>query len=73
MSDHPPKEQHMKDDPNKRAADALKVNLSESWEVKYWTKKLGCTDEELAAAVKEVGASPANLEARFKPKQSPLA
>jgi hypothetical protein len=29
--------------------------MHEKWEVQYWTKELGVTEEELAKAVKEAG------------------
>ncbi|WP_282369964.1 DUF3606 domain-containing protein [Pseudomonas sp. PS02290] len=35
--------------------DRARVNTSEDWELKYWTKELGVTEEQLKAAVKAVG------------------
>ncbi|EKN4790584.1 MULTISPECIES: DUF3606 domain-containing protein [Yersinia] len=32
------------------------ISLSEDWEVKYWTKALGVTEQQLRAAVKAVGS-----------------
>ncbi|PJE87405.1 DUF3606 domain-containing protein [Yersinia mollaretii] len=32
------------------------INLSEDWEVKYWTKALSVTEQQLRAAVKAVGS-----------------
>ncbi|WP_291821173.1 DUF3606 domain-containing protein [Bosea sp. (in: a-proteobacteria)] len=37
--------------------DRTRINLSEEYEVQYWTKKFGVTKEQLAAAVKTAGSS----------------
>lgn len=37
--------------------DRTRINLSEDYEVQYWTKKFGVTKEQLAAAVKTAGSS----------------
>lgn len=37
--------------------DRTRINLSEDYEVEYWTKKWGITKEQLAAAVKTAGPS----------------
>ncbi len=48
----------MSDDLNKKGPqDRSKINIHESWEVKYWCGKFDCTKAELAAAVKAVGVS----------------
>jgi hypothetical protein len=39
----------------RQPADAQRVNVNESWEVEYWTKKFGCSEAQLRAAVKAVG------------------
>lgn len=39
--------------------DQNRINLKESWEVKYWTNALGVSKEELERAVKAVGNSAA--------------
>jgi Protein of unknown function (DUF3606) len=38
-------------------ADRCKVNLHEPREVEYWTRKFGCSAEQLRAAVAKVGSS----------------
>lgn len=43
----------------KGAPDRSHINLGESWEVKYWTKHLGVSEEQLRAAVEKVGNSAA--------------
>jgi len=46
----------MADDTSKRSPqDASKINVHESWELEYWTKKFGVSAQELEAAVKAVG------------------
>lgn len=48
----------MADDKTKRGpADSSRINLSEDYEVAYWTKALGITKEKLTEAVKEAGSS----------------
>ncbi|WP_151965865.1 DUF3606 domain-containing protein [Acinetobacter soli] len=39
----------------KQPQDPQKINVNESWELTYWTKKLGVSEGELKAAVKAVG------------------
>jgi len=45
---------------NRGQQDRSRINLHEKWEVQYWTKELGVTEEELAKAVKEAGSSSAD-------------
>jgi hypothetical protein len=39
--------------------DRSKINMSESWEVKYWTRELGISRAELQQIVDKVGNSAA--------------
>jgi hypothetical protein len=39
--------------------DRSKINLNEDYEVKYWTRELGVTKEELRRVVEKVGNSAA--------------
>ena len=41
--------------------DRSKVNVHESWEVEYWTKRFDCTPNELKDAVNKVGVSVDNV------------
>jgi Protein of unknown function (DUF3606) len=41
----------------KGAPDRSKINMHEDYEVKYWTKELGVSKEELQKAVDKVGNS----------------
>ena len=46
----------MADDTSKRgAADRSRINVHEPHEVRYWTKELGVSEEELKNAVAQVG------------------
>jgi hypothetical protein len=45
----------MADDKTKRApADRGKINMQEDYEVRYWTKELGVTREQLQRAIGKV-------------------
>ncbi|ROH99527.1 DUF3606 domain-containing protein [Chryseobacterium daecheongense] len=53
----------MSDDLSKRRPqDASKVNVNETWELEYWSKKFGVTKERLKEAVKAVGTSAAEVQ-----------
>lgn len=53
----------MGDDLTKRGpADRNRVNVNEDWEMRYWTGRFACTDEELKAAVKAVGPMKDDVE-----------
>lgn len=59
----------MSDDLNKRGPqDASRINVNEEWELRYWTNKLGVSEEELKAAVNKVGVSVDAVSAHFGPK-----
>ena len=48
----------MADDTSKRGgADRTRINLNEDYEVRYWTKALGVTEERLRELVREHGNS----------------
>jgi hypothetical protein len=50
----------MADDLSKKGPqDSSRINLSERWEVDYWTRTLGVSKEELEKAVRAVGSSAA--------------
>ena len=38
-------------------ADRSRINLSERWELSYWTKELGVSEEVLRRAVEKAGSS----------------
>ncbi len=48
----------MSDDKNDRGPqDRARIDVNEDYEVQYWTEALGCTPDELRAAVRAVGVS----------------
>lgn len=51
---------------NRGPQDASKINLSEKWELKYWSEKFGISEEKLRNTVKEVGNSAAKVAAHLK-------
>lgn len=46
----------------KNPEDSKKINISQDWEISYWTKKLDVTDEEIRAAVGAVGPLVADVK-----------
>ncbi|MCU1238264.1 MAG: hypothetical protein JWP63_6231 [Candidatus Solibacter sp.] len=57
----------MADDKTKTAPqDAQRVNANEDYEVEYWSKKFGCTPEQLKAAVRKAGVMAKDVEAELK-------
>ena len=45
----------MADDKNKTAADGRRIDVHETYEIGYWSRKFGVTREELSEAVQKVG------------------
>lgn len=45
----------MPDDASKTGSDRKFIALEQDYEVRDWAKSLGCTEDELRAAVKAVG------------------
>ena len=57
----------MSDDPKKKGAqERSRISTSEDYEVRYWSKKLGVSPDELKAAVKKVGNSAAAVEKELR-------
>ena len=53
----------MADDLSKRGgADRNRVNVQEPHEVQYWTRKFGCSEQQLKEAVSRVGVMAADVE-----------
>ncbi|MBC3376176.1 DUF3606 domain-containing protein [Pseudomonas sp. SWRI92] len=40
---------------NRGPQDRNRINTSEDWELRYWAKEFGVTEDELKAAVKAAG------------------
>lgn len=56
----------MADDRNKRGPrDSSRINLSENYEVRYWTEALGVSEEELRQAVHAAGSSAKAVREHF--------
>jgi Protein of unknown function (DUF3606) len=45
----------MVDDPSKRGADRLRINVSQEHECRYWAERFGVSPGELKAAVSRAG------------------
>jgi hypothetical protein len=59
----------MSDDKSKTGSpDRNRINVNEEYELRDWSKKFGCTPEELKAAVKAVGTSAKAVEQHLKSK-----
>ncbi len=57
------------DDKNKRRPqDSSRIDVSEDYELQYWSEKFGVTHEELKKAVAKVGVSADAVAAYFKDK-----
>jgi hypothetical protein len=55
------------DDKTKTAPhDRERINVHEDYEVRYWSTKFACTEEQLKAAVKKVGVMVKDVEAELK-------
>lgn len=55
---HPSEALKMADDlSNRGPQDRSKINIEESWEVRYWSQKFGVTEQQLKDAVRAVGQS----------------
>jgi hypothetical protein len=50
---------------NRGPQDRARVNTSEPWELIYWTKEFGVTEEQLKAAVKAVGPMVVDVRRKF--------
>ena len=44
--------------------DNVLINMNESWEVRDWAKKFGCTEEQLKQCGKDTGSSSAKKIAK---------
>jgi hypothetical protein len=45
-----------------RPQDSSRINMNEDYEVRYWTRKFGCTKTQLKVAVEKVGVSATAVE-----------
>ena len=59
----------MSDDKSKKGSqDRSRINLNEDYEVRYWTKRFGVSEEKLRAAVEKAGVSAEAVERELKRK-----
>ena len=57
----------MADEPSKRGPqDRSRINTSEDYEVRYWSRKFGVSAEQLKAAVRKVGNSTKAVERELR-------
>ena len=58
------------DDPNaddeRRPVDVANVNITEEWELRWWARELGLSEDQLKAAVQEVGTATTKLR-QYRP------
>ena len=55
------------DDLSRKApADAVRLNVNEAHEIRYWCDKFGCTPTELRNAVRAVGVLSRNVDAELR-------
>ncbi len=46
----------------RRPEDPAKINLNQQWEIDYWTKQLGISEQKLRTLVKKVGVNVADVK-----------
>ena len=51
---------------------ALQVNLHDDEDMRYWCKKMHCTEHQLREAVSQVGPVPSNVEAYVQQRATSL-
>ncbi|HEY6079101.1 MAG TPA: DUF3606 domain-containing protein [Polyangiaceae bacterium] len=49
--------------------DRSRINVSEAQDVTYWCTKLACSETQLRAAVKMVGATPSKVRAHLNQRR----
>jgi hypothetical protein len=52
--------------------DLAKVSLEQAWEIEYWTKALGATEQELRDALQAVGPRVEQVQNYLERKDPPL-
>jgi hypothetical protein len=52
----------MPDDPTKHARDAKRIDISEDYECRYWSKKFNVTPEDLKRLIEKVGPMVKDVE-----------
>ena len=63
----------MTDDLTKKGSqDRSRINMNEAYEVKYWTRHLGVSREELQRAIDKVGNSAASVRKELENGRAPF-
>lgn len=44
-----------------QAADRLKIDVRDAWELRWWCRQFGCTEAQLKAAIDAIGAIAGNV------------
>ena len=50
--------------------DPQKININQSWEVEYWTKKLHISEKKLHALVAKVGVNVADVKKELQQERN---
>lgn len=50
--------------------DPQKININQSWEVEYWTKKLHISEKKLRALVAKVGVNVADVKKKLQQERN---
>lgn len=50
--------------------DPQKININQSWEVEYWTKKLHISEKKLRALVAKVGVNVADVKKELQQERN---
>ena len=50
--------------------DPQKINITQSWEVEYWTKKLHISEKKLRALVAKVGVNVADVKKELQQERN---
>ena len=50
--------------------DPQKININQSWEVEYWTKKLRISEKKLRALVAKVGVNVADVKKELQQERN---
>jgi hypothetical protein len=56
------------DKTNRGKQDRVRINIHEDFEVRYWSKELGITPEELKEMIQQLGPSAAAIRQALKRK-----
>jgi hypothetical protein len=46
---------------NDQTTDRLKIDVRDPWELRWWCRKLGCSEAQLKAAIDAMGAIAGNV------------